>query len=524
MVTSMSCRRFPILAISLAVLAIAPATAGALTITPRIVGGSTVSTSTYPWQALVTMEQGSDSYLCGGVILSATRIATAAHCVVGFSNFGVYTGVDSRASAGTPANVASADAMPTYDADADTNDVAILTLATPLTLAANSKSQAIPLVPSGAAPVPGRALDVSGYGTTSYQGITSPTLQATTVNEVADSTCVSDYASTGSKITRPDLVVCAAAPGKDSCQGDSGGPLVQMTPTPVLIGIVNSGIGCADSRFPGIYAEVADPAINTFLSGRSAPTPTSAVRLSSTSPQVGQEIACSPGTWTGSPAFAYLFLSDDGILQGPSADPTYTLQPGDVGSTVSCEVVASANGAAATASSGRTGPVAAAAAAALAPAPAPAVAAPAAAPAPAPAPLAKPAALVDRTAPTVKVLSADCVGRRCSLRLRVSDRGFSAGIRSLKVTLTTTYATTCKRRGHRSRPCTRAVRHTLKARRAGRGTTWSVVAPRVRYGRQRFSIVALDRAGNRQRHATTRTLTAKAKASHKRSEPSSKRH
>jgi hypothetical protein len=55
MVTSMSCRRFPILAIALAALAIAPATAGALTITPRIVGGSTVSTSTYPWQALVKM-------------------------------------------------------------------------------------------------------------------------------------------------------------------------------------------------------------------------------------------------------------------------------------------------------------------------------------------------------------------------------------------------------------------------------------------------------------------------------------
>jgi hypothetical protein len=523
MVTSMSCRRFPILAITLAALAIAPATAGALTITPRIVGGSTVSTSTYPWQALVTMQQGTDSYMCGGVILSATRVATAAHCVVGFSNFGVYTGVDSRSSAGAPASVASADAMPTYDADADTNDVAILTLATPLPTG-NPKIKPIDLVAPGAAPVPGRALDISGYGTTYYEAPTSsPTLQATTVDEVADSTCVSDYSSTWSKITRPDLVVCAAAPGKDSCQGDSGGPLVQMGATPLLVGIVNSGIGCADSRFPGIYAEVADPAINTFLAGRSAPTPTSAVRLSSTSPQVGQEIACSPGTWTGSPAFAYLFLSDDGILQGPSADPTYTLQPGDVGSTVSCEVVASANGAAATASSDRTGPVAAAPAPVPA-SPAPATPVPAPAPAPAPTPLATPAALVDRAAPTVKVLSAHCVGRRCSLRLRVSDRGFSAGIRSLKVTLTTTYAATCKRKGHRSRPCTRSVRHTLKARRAGKGTTWSVVAPRVRYGRQRFSIVALDRAGNRQRHATTKTLTAKAKASHKRSKSSSKRH
>ena len=114
------------------------------------------------------------------------------------------------------------------------------------------------------------------------------------------------------------------------------------------------------------------------------------------------------------------------------------------------------------------------------------------------------------------------MGRRCSLRIRVSDRGFSAGIRSLRVTLTTTYSTTCRRKGHRPRACKRSVRHTLKARRAGRSTTWTIVAPRVRYGRQRFTIVALDRAGNRQKRATTKTLTAKvkAKSSHKRSKHS----
>ena len=469
-----------------------------------------MSTSTYPWQAQVRPS----GYLCGGVILSATRVATAAHCVDGFSaaDVQVFAGRDFTGSGGQTAVVAAANVMPTYDANADTNDVAILTLASPgLTL--GPKVQPIDLVASGARTSAGTPLDVSGYGTLHPGDAYVPsTLQATTVNAVGDTTCVSDYASTLAKITRPDLIVCAAAAGKDSCQGDSGGPLAQMTTPPVLVGLVSSGIGCAEPAYPGLYAEVADPAINTFLAGRSAPSPTSGVQLTPAAAQVGQELTCSPGAWTGAPDFAYLFLSDDGILQGPGNDATYTPTAGDAGGTVSCEVVATQNGAAATADSARTSPVAAAP---VAVAPAPVVLpapVPVAAPLPAPVPPVQ-ARPVDRTAPTATVLSGSCVVRRCSLRVRITDSGYSTGIGGLKVMLTTTYATTCRRKGH-TRRCTRSVRRTVKAKKAS-GATWSVVVSGVRYGRQRFTVVATDRAGNRQVRATTTTLTAKAKRAHK---------
>lgn len=44
---------------------------------------------------------------------------------------------------------------------------------------------------------------------------------------------------------------------RDGCTGDSGGPLVTFVKgTPLLIGIVSSGEGCAKPGYPGIYTNV----------------------------------------------------------------------------------------------------------------------------------------------------------------------------------------------------------------------------------------------------------------------------
>ena len=72
---------------------------------------------------------------------------------------------------------------------------------------------------------------------------------------VDEQTCEDDY--TGYEIT--ELMICAGEKGKDSCQGDSGGPLVAYDAenSPVLVGVVSWGIGCAYEGYPGVYARVS---------------------------------------------------------------------------------------------------------------------------------------------------------------------------------------------------------------------------------------------------------------------------
>lgn len=47
----------------------------------KITGGLIATRRQFPWQALILMD---DSWICGGSLISAQWILTAAHCVVGY--------------------------------------------------------------------------------------------------------------------------------------------------------------------------------------------------------------------------------------------------------------------------------------------------------------------------------------------------------------------------------------------------------------------------------------------------------
>lgn len=104
-------------------------------------------------------------------------------------------------------------------------------------------------------------LTVIGWGTISTKKATYPNdLREVDVPVVDDGACRGAY---GSSLDAPTMV-CAGAPNIDSCYGDSGGPLFDYA-TKTQVGIVSWGNGCAKRRFPGVYSEVNNPQIRSFI-------------------------------------------------------------------------------------------------------------------------------------------------------------------------------------------------------------------------------------------------------------------
>jgi secreted trypsin-like serine protease len=225
----------------------------------EIVGGTDTTISANPWQ--VSLQSSSGSHFCGGSVLNANWILTAQHCVEGGSAPGRVaagsTTLSGMSTSGQIRSVAQVVLYPGYVDASKGKDVALLRLSTPLDLSgANVKAIGLVTAADATAGVtnPGVVSRVTGWGTLSSGGSSPNTLQTVDVNILSNSSAQSSYPN--ETITADQLA--AAAPGKDSCQGDSGGPLtVLKNGVRVLAGVVSWGYGCADSRYPGMYARVS---------------------------------------------------------------------------------------------------------------------------------------------------------------------------------------------------------------------------------------------------------------------------
>ncbi|MPY65032.1 S1 family peptidase [Streptomyces spongiae] len=213
-----------------------------------IVGGTTTTASAYPYVMQIT--DSSQNQFCGGTLVSATKVVTAAHCMVDetTSSVRVVGGRTYRnGTNGTVSRVTDIWVHPDYTDATEGNDVAVLTLATsmPYTTASYVDSSDTSVYAAGT------TARILGWGTTSSNGSSSNQLRTATVPTVSNSSCSSSY---GSSFIASDMV-CAGytSGGVDTCQGDSGGPLMIGG---VLAGITSWGEGCAQAGYPGVYTRL----------------------------------------------------------------------------------------------------------------------------------------------------------------------------------------------------------------------------------------------------------------------------
>ncbi|CAF2925640.1 unnamed protein product [Rotaria sp. Silwood2] len=187
----------------------------------RIVGGEAAASQTWGW-AVSLWIQGS---LCGGSIISASWILTAAHCVSGVSanQITVYAGSNTIWSGSQTRSVSSVTTHPSYNSGTLINDIALLQLSTSLNMADPAVS-AICLPSVSSAILSNSEWPPAG-------------------------TTVSIYVYFNVKL-------CGIL---DTCQGDSGGPLMAFTSNNewVLVGATSSGIGCARASYAGSYTRIA---------------------------------------------------------------------------------------------------------------------------------------------------------------------------------------------------------------------------------------------------------------------------
>jgi hypothetical protein len=216
-----------------------------------IVGGADVAIADHPWQISL---QADGFHFCGGSIISDRWIVTAQHCIDGevASRLTVVAGTSrlSRASSGQSRRVARIIPVSGYSTPERGKDVALLELASPLTLGGSVQAIGIATAADNVTSA-GLTATVTGWGTLRSGGSSPDTLKGVNVPLVDMATAQRVYGS----LTADQLA--AGGDGRDSCQGDSGGPLtVNSARGRLLVGVVSWGAGCGDPGVPGMYARV----------------------------------------------------------------------------------------------------------------------------------------------------------------------------------------------------------------------------------------------------------------------------
>lgn len=233
---------------------------------PQIVGGNAVPDPN-PYMYQVSIGTVDDNF-CGGSLIAATWVLSAAHCFVDnlsgtitdASTLVVRVGLRSL-SASTAENerlVSQLIVHPSYDAVNTVNDIALLKLSSAVTadwlVAMADTTNDATLTAAGTQSIATGWGGLVGYSPSDGKptnGQQYPDiLQWVQMPIVSNATC---------NINATQLCAGEALGGKDTCQGDSGGPLVVSDGAGgyTQVGVVSYGEGCASAGYYGVYTRVS---------------------------------------------------------------------------------------------------------------------------------------------------------------------------------------------------------------------------------------------------------------------------
>ncbi|CAH6786270.1 serine protease 38 [Phodopus roborovskii] len=223
----------------------------------KVLGGVAAPYQKWPWQVSLHF---SGLHVCGGSILSAYWVLTAAHCFDSGKKieiFDIYVGINNLEKATRYTQWLEIDKLiihPTYEMFHPVGgDVALLQLKSPIIFSDFVRPICLP--PSNLT-LQKLSCWATGWGMASQQGDILKQLQEVQLPIIPMEKCQLLYGFTAYFL--PEML-CAGdtVNEKNVCEGDSGGPLVcDVNQTWVQIGIVSWGRGCTQPLYPGVYASV----------------------------------------------------------------------------------------------------------------------------------------------------------------------------------------------------------------------------------------------------------------------------